>query len=320
MKKFLAIAAVVAVALTSCVKNEMFELNDEISFKAVNYKNTKANIYGPYTTVSYNQNEHFGVFAFPSNNPTHAYMDNVEVEYNGIDYWKNLSKTYYWPKDDAVSLSFVCYSPYNFAPCTGTVTANLTNGVSISDFTTTADVAKQVDLMATDLIANQKKDTNGGVVAVPFNHLLSQIKFTVAPKAIYDINGITIQSISFTVKSQGDYNTTVTKGWDDLKADLFYDVVSTDYNVNCTVTNAQEVGTPVMIIPQGQVDITVNYEIDYDGTYKEQCDATYTHTPAGNWEKNKVYIYNLTIGLDEILFAPEVKVWDAATELAWEVK
>lgn len=302
MKKFFAIAAVVAVALTSCVKNEVITPNEEINFKAVNYKNTKAYKYGPIDNTTYPIEEHFGVFAFPEDLTGHKYMNNVEVQYDGSEYWKHATQSYYWPKDGK-SLDFVCYSPFY---ATG-VDATYDKGVAFTNFTTTNDLDQQVDLMATSVI----EDKTSGPVQVKFAHLLSQIKFNVAPKEVYHIIGITVKDITFTVKSEGDYaqpgTTIVWNGWSGLANDLAYDVVDTDKKIVHTSTATQPVGTPVIIIPQNQVEITVNYEIDYDGTYKEQCNATYT--PATQWQMNKIYTYNITIGLDEIKFKPEVVEW-----------
>ncbi|MBO5661706.1 MAG: fimbrillin family protein, partial [Tidjanibacter sp.] len=66
MKKVLAFAAVVAMVLTGCVKNEVIEPEREIDFNAVNYKaqTGRAEVYGPLAGTTYDTKEHFGAFAF----------------------------------------------------------------------------------------------------------------------------------------------------------------------------------------------------------------------------------------------------------------
>lgn len=321
MKKFFAIAAVVAVALTSCVKNEVITPNEEINFKAVNYKNTKAGVYGPISGTAYD-GETFGVFAFPSNNTGVAYMDNVEISEVSTDTWKNAAQSYYWPKD-GVTLDFACYSPYNLAPCSGTVTATYNKGIDIADFTTTTTLNKQVDLMVADLIP----DKNSGPVAVPFKHVLSQVKFTVAPQtANMDIDAITITSVKFTVNSVADYASTdgtfANSAWSGWATPVDYEALAAHHTVDLTNTTAVDLGTPVLIIPQDVVDITVKYTIDY-GAYDEECEVVYKHTaatPAQTWKKNYIYTYNLVVGLNEILFSPSVEAWadDDALTGGWE--
>lgn len=312
MKKLFAIAAVVAVAFTSCVKNEVITPDNEISFKAVNYKNTKAEAYGPIASTTYPTDEHFGVYAFSNFEPTVQYMQNVEIEKVGAD-WKNATKNYYWPKEATNSLDFVAYSPFNLDPCQGTVTATYNKGIAIEDFTTTADLARQVDLMVSNVVEDQT--SADGVVGIAFKHVLSQIRFTAAPKANdYDIDGITVNSVKFTVKSQADYAQTGTAvqwdAWSGHNVDLNYEALNGVQTVDITSAAAQAISVPLLIIPQNAVEITVNYTINYGNGHIENCEAKYT--PAANWQMNKIYTYNLTIGLDEITFSPVVVDWDAA--------
>lgn len=310
MKKILAIAVMAAAVLTSCVKNEIVSPAGEINFNAVNLKNTKAEVYGPIANATY-PDEHFGVFAFPNLDPTVKYMNNVEIEFVDPD-WKNATKNYYWPKESGNSLDFVAYSPYVLAPCSGTVTASYDKGIAIDNFTTTADLGHQVDLMVSNVIEDQT--AADGVVDVVFKHVLSQIRFTAAPKADdYDIDGITVNSVKFTVKSQADYAQTGTAvqwdAWSNHDVDLVYEALNGGQSVDLASTAAKAISVPLLIIPQTTTQITVAYTINYGSGHLENCVATYT--PTAQWQMNKIYTYNLSIGLDEITFNPTVSTWDA---------
>lgn len=309
MKKILAIAVMAAAVLTSCVKNEIVSPAGEINFNAVNLKNTKAEVYGPIANATY-PDEHFGVFAFPNLDPTVKYMNNVEIQKVGT-YWKNAAQNYYWPKEDGNSLDFVAYSPYVLDPCSGTVTATYDKGIAIDNFTTTAELGRQVDLMVSNVVEDQT--AADGEVDVVFKHVLSQIRFTAAPKeAGYTIGGITVNSVKFTVKSQADYAQTGTavqwNAWSNHDVDLVYEALNGGQSVDLTSTAAKEISVPLLIIPQNATQITVAYTINYGSGHLENCVATYT--PAAQWQMNKIYTYNLSIGLDEIKFNPSVSPWD----------
>jgi hypothetical protein len=152
-------------------------------------------------------------------------------------------------------------------------------------------------------------------VPVPFQHLLSQIKFTVKTDKAYGVNdkvkSFRINSVKFTVFSKADYNNGVANYWDNHAATMEYNALAAQYEITKD-GSVQTLGIPVMIIPQTAVAITVDYTINYDDVNIVTTD--YTFNPAVNWEKNTIYTYNLTIGLDEIKFLPTVVNWTTATE------
>lgn len=305
MKKLFAIAAVVAVALTSCVKNEVITPDNEISFKAVNHKNTKANVHGPNDSNTYEPAEHFGVFAFPSYDTNEQYMANEEIYKQGSE-WK-AAEPYYWLKNNH-TLTFAAYSPYVFEAA-GKVTATFDKGIAIESYTTNNDLTKQVDLMVSDL------HTQGsGVVNVPFNHTLSQIKFTVKPaEADYALTSIVINSVTFTVAPTANYASTdgtfANSAWTDHSGVMLYDIVKDDYTLALGNTNRQSFGVPVLIIPQNAVDIRVDYTITDIHGNEQTCYAVYQHDAGKAWAKNTIYNYHLAIGMNEITFDPEVVSW-----------
>lgn len=320
MKKVLAFAAVVAMVLTGCVKNEVIEPELEIDFNAVNYKaqTGRAEVYGPLAGTTYDDAEHFGAFAFhdtdawsatdASYNPA-VYMDNVEIWLDAAK-WKNHTKPYFWPKTG--QLSFVCYSPYAFG--TGTVGASATKGVTFTGFTTTNDLSKQVDLMTMDVLKDQTKA--GAEVEAAFKHILSQVVFTVAPKENLSayVTKLTLDKLVLkAVKSVGNYastDATVANGsWNNVIEPIDY-TFATAMDVDHTNTAAVAVGNPAIVIPQACENyiVEVGYTITYIGGAKDVVDTGNTlKISTAKWEKGNKYTYNLQIGLgDEILFTPSI--------------
>lgn len=331
MKKFFALAAVVAVALTSCV--ETVEIPDpagEIAFKAVNFKNqTRAEVTGPLSSTAYPESEHFGAYAYHDTKNWGAvgyvgalYMDNVEISKQTNDTWKNSTRSYYWPKTGA--LSFFCYSPYNLSPCSGTVSCTVDKGIAVTNFTTNNTLTKtdgkngQVDLMATDVI----KDKTTNNVPAAFHHLLSQIVVAVAPGANdYATKGVTSITVDRVVLggvgSVASYDSTngmVAGGtWTPPTTDIAYTFVSAPTTVTLSSTDAVQVGEAALVIPQNCVanTITVDYTINYDGGAKDIVTNHVYTIPADaaiqDWAMGKKYTYTITVGLgDEILFEPSI--------------
>lgn len=318
MKKVFALAALVAVALTSCVTNEVVTPEGEIAFKAVNYKNTKA---GPITGTTYPTDENFGVYAYHSltawstSYTPNTYMDNVEIWENG-GVWKNHTKSYYWPKTGM--LSFVAYSPYAFGA--GTVSATATEGVAFTDFTTTNDFAAQIDLMATDIVKDLAKATPVVPVPVAFKHLLSQVKVAVKPAATnYAANGVTSITIDKVVLSGvsnvADYasvdGAVVATGWSGhATPSIEYTYLNAAQTVALDATTGAAVGKAALVIPQTVAgrQFTINYTITYDGGAKDVMTNVVYNVPADfAWEMGKIYTYTVTIGVgDEITFTPSV--------------
>lgn len=325
MKKVFALAALVAVALTSCVTNEVVTPEGEIAFKAVSYKNTKAVVNGPISGTTYPTNEHFGVYAYHSTTAWSTsytpspYMygadgKGVEIEKVGT-YWKNADQSYYWPKTGM--LSFVAYSPYAFGA--GTVSATATEGVAFSDFTTTNNFAAQVDLMATDVVKDLAKANPVVPVPVAFKHLLSQVKVAVKPAATtYGSSGvasITLDRVVLSgVNSVADYasvdGAVVANGWSGHATPIEYTYLSTSQGVTLTAAEAAAVGDAALVIPQTVAGrkITIDYTINYNGGAKDvMTNVVYNVPDAFAWEMGKIYTYTITIGIgDEITFTPSV--------------
>lgn len=323
MKKFFALAAVVALALTSCVTTtEIPDPAGEISFEAYNFKpQSRAEVYGPIqdadgnpaTETNYPETEHFGAYAFitTDNNVTYAtYMDNVEIQKDDDGKWRNTTTKYYWPKGTNASLRFVSYSPFAYKDngAGATHSINAAKGIDFSGFVTTADWSKQIDLMTTDLSTNLKS----GVVATPFKHRLAQVCFQVSKSTEYGDRVVTLDDLTMSnVKSTGNYTS---GNWTTVgEAVLTFDYLTAAQTVT---TTAAAVGTnAALVIPQngtegnGNVVVTLGYTIDYGGGVKDVITGTTVTIPT-EWLEGKKYTYTITIGMGgEITFSPSVTDW-----------
>lgn len=347
MKKFYFIATALLITLGACTNDET-NPGQEITFKSVNQKSSKASFHGPMMDATYNENEHFGVFSF-YNDGTDApktFMDNVEIKKDG-EQWRNGNVKYYWPTSG--SLTFACYSPYDFIEGSTDdatiVSATKDGGIAFNDFIATTDSLKQIDLMVAD---NVIPTENSGVVTVTFKHILSQIKFTARTTENYKVNTnvskiVINKVIVHKICTKGDYSSedgTFVKGDWSLSSELSD---SLDYIVLSESTNPKEISLiggindtvhiakPILIIPQNGTDTNWSdgdadkedkiFEIKYTVTFKEGLTETTSEKtayikPNSVWEKGKIYTYNLVVGLNEITFTPTVQDWEAGTDTA----
>lgn len=202
MKKSLLIAAAVMITFGACTNDDSAPVQNEISFKAINYKNTRAAI----NISAYPTDIPFGVFAYYlptgknwSSNYADAqlYMNNIKVSFES-DIYKPVTK-YYWPNTG--SLTFVAYSPKevlneatldnledkkeveaSYATATKTLTiANYScETVEGGDFSDQSDLMYSKAVDADDISANDKEFVVGSDVKgvqIQFRHALSQIRF-----------------------------------------------------------------------------------------------------------------------------------------------
>ena len=318
MKKFFALAAVVALALTSCVTTtEIPDPAGEISFEAFNFKaQSRADVYGPIVGTAYPETEHFGVYAFISTDAVNNYMNNAEILLDDVELvkdgaWRSINPRYYWPKGG--TLTFVAYSPYveNNAP-----SADRTTGISFTAYTTTANLDEQIDLMATDLIpevANYREDA----VPVVFNHLLSQVCFQVNTEVTSDVATVTLEELTLTnVLPTGDY---AEGAWSNVRgAALTFEYlpgIDDKQEVNGTATAVKKAA---IVIPQtlakaeavNNIKVSYTFSIKYAGTgATDVVNGTYELKDATTaWEKGHKYTYTITYGTsDEITFTPSIE-------------
>ena len=342
MKRFF-LAALAIAAIASCAKNEVTPSDSqEITYQAVVGKATKALV----EDTTYPVGETFGTVAYKvKGGNSELYIPISEVSNstsatNGTA-WTTVTP-YYWPKDGS-TLTFYSYSPYGVSNVSSTK-----DGLTISNYSV-AD-KQLVDLMVADPVTEQTNNgTNAGFTGVPtiFEHKLAQvvaINFqTVAgsPATVKDYaNGhdgtagneyeagdkvYTVTDVTFlTIPEEGTYTNATTEGWETtgsptstiewIKGNAV-PFTSGSYETSRT-TNGYLLVIPQTFTADSQ-QLKINYKVEtYTGvtgslwateTIEETVDLKDLHT---SWDMNKKYTYTISIGLNQIYWAPSVAVWN----------
>ena len=347
MKKLFFIAAIAGVALVSCTKNEVAPIaqQDEITFVTpVVGLQTKLPQYGEIP-VGYNTNESFGVYAVhtPGNLQTWGegtlYMgvkDGAGLKcVNKSNYWAP-ETPYYWPKEG--KLSFAAYSPFEVS---GTVKYDGA-GLSVTGHTVAADITNHVDFLYAPRVLNYEESTMNDAtkeeesgdddatykydgVNILFEHAMSSIVFQLARhSSIDDKTVITLDKLTLLQpNSVADFKETVTDGaaynaspaWSNQSTPLDHIIYATSKDLTTTLTEYSN--GDIILIPQelsNDVKVVLNYTITNPGGHKvaqETAIQLNKYTPS--WGMGTRYTYNITIGLEEIIFDPAVTAWTNVT-------
>lgn len=317
MKKIL-LVALAAATMVGCAQNEEIEnaaQKAEISFKSVVKAGTKADI---------TDNDNFNVFTVSGFKTAGAmdgttvlaagFMDDVEV--TKAAGWKP-SETFYWPLEGKVQ--FFATSPAQ----------TLTVGTGYPTFEyTVKDVVSQEDLVA----ANQvDKDKSSGSIVLPFQHLLTQVNFTIkgaTPDFTYVVSKIVIKGAKD--KATFTFNGTSTVGaWTALvasAADLSYSATGTftvapttaDPDAETKLETAEE--ALFMLMPQALDAVTLEVTYTAAPTAKPS-EFTYNDTKTlnltGSWGMGKSIRYTLALtnNAAPIEFGdPSVGGWDTESD------
>lgn len=189
----------------------------------------------------------------------------------------------------------------------------------------------------TDMLHNRQKtvgkpETNGGMVAFTFTHLLSKVKFTVenttaaeADNYQYIVKNIKITNAyasgKYAVVDQKDGNGDVTTdagNWFDLVPAGSDDAVHVVEDLTVASASTQVCAQELLLIPGASVGVSFEVEIQMrNGTewVTIPMDATAynkTYTAVATLGANKAYNFKVSFGLgDQIKFtATELKTWD----------
>ncbi|MGN1211650.1 MAG: fimbrillin family protein [Candidatus Cryptobacteroides sp.] len=347
MKKFYLLAAVAGVALVGCAKNEVAQVasdsQKEIAFAYPVLANATKTVAGELG-ADYSTSENFRVYAvwhdgdFATQWSDYSlYMDDVETAYSStLNGWSSSAAaggvTYYWPKNG--KLTFAAYSPSSI-----TATHSYGNtGLSITDFQIEASASNQYDLLYSERSYNNISSTGTSAtydgVDIKFKHALSSIQFAVKTAADYSSSvTINLKKISvYGVNSKGDFsegitnevayaNTPVWSNQSDVVADanayVYYDNAS-GLAVTSTVKplNGETYQTDLILLPQtlpATAKMVIEYTIDpvagSTPAVPVKLEAIISTATVDKWEPGKRYTYTITIGLDEIYFAPSVTDW-----------
>lgn len=347
MKKFFFIAAIASAALVSCTKNEVTPIaqDQEITFAAPVVGTATKAIAGELTGAAYPVGEKFNVYGvwhsgdFTGWASSSLYMDDVQTQYDDTyNGWRPLDR-HYWPKNG--KMTFAAYSPSDVNAAAHYYGAA---GLTLVGFQVEADAKNHVDVLYSERSYNKVKAAADNVntpydeVDIDFLHALSSIQFTAKTAADFGTTEIKLKNISvYGVNSKADFVENVdetTPGtyeanptWinhasyaqvvDKTAAYVYYDNAAGQTLTDAKwVMNGVANQTDLICLPQtlpATAKVVVTYSINPPGAATPAIDITLETTldalSTDVWEPGKRYTYNLTIGLDEIYFAPEVTDW-----------
>lgn len=249
--------------------------------------------------------------------------------------------TYYWPKNG--KLTFDAYSPTELKTL-ATVGCTASEGLTIGNYTVPTTLDQQIDVLYSDRAADKvstsfKPGTTYEGVDIVFNHALAAVDFTIKQSEAYPAGTIKVKDIVINALSNGNFAHNITypagtvdPAWTDQNTALDYNALKcADYAGSVQPVDAEgAAGATVLVLPQdfsdeNDVTITVNYYIknqneaellqkavfhlkevaNQSGEYQ----ADQSSVTVDKWEMGKKYTYNLTIGLDDIFFAPRITEW-----------
>lgn len=342
MKKFFLFTAMAGVALTGCVKTES-EVAVKSDSNRIVFDNpvvssvTRALIDG----TEYPTDVPFSVYAQYKNANTGEnllYMENVTTRYVTSTPGTNQKSwvpvgNYYWPKQG--TLSFAAYSPTAASTVFNRVSWADDSGFTFDNFNAATNQANSYDLMYSDYVADQEQGDEADYtkyygIQLTFRHALSALVFRAKAADNYTGAEIKVKTIEvLEAYNQGDLttnNASNSAGWSDFRDPTTMEVQN--LASAALTTDYVQQGDVLLMVPQGfdhngGVKVKITYTIDTESA----ATMTQTHTVAlstlneagagasthDDWEMGKRYIYDITIGLDRIYFAPTVTDWEDVT-------
>ena len=336
MKKVLFFALAAGVALAACTKNEVrpVEMDQEITFQTINTKAASAfkTSYAFYSwayLLASDQN-------WATNSGTSSpYITNSLIEYvTDSNAWKNKTTSYYWPKK--AGLTFFAWSDTTSTPSVtspATVACSNDGGIKFDNFDTSVD--KNKDLLVSKIAADQthNSSTTSWSAGVPtvFYHVLSAMEITAKTNVDYGTTKFKVKSVVFKdVLCKGTYtqgvNATkspIESSWITVSDAKNFDVYSPDSPSSDLTTSATplaaQAGDVRIYMPQtlpNDAKVAVSYQVTYgstgitDGvTIEKDLKSIFTE----GWKPGYQYTLNIVIGLDEVLWDPDIQPWEPGT-------
>lgn len=333
MKKYLLFATAACAALAACTKNEVkpVELDKEITYQTITTKAASA--------FSTDHKFYSWAYILASGQTwkndaasSKSYITNSLIEYvSSSNAWKNSTTSYYWPKKSG--LTFFAWSDATDSPSVGSATVNCsaTDGITFTSYNTAS--TKNKDLLVAKIAADQKSNTTtyeGWAAGVPtvFSHVLSALVVKAKTDVTYSDITFKVKSIDFTnVYSTGDYTQghdasakPTESSWSNLSSATSFDIYSPASESDPVTYEGIElapVGEDVRIfMPQTFSDTTPRASITYTVTYgtsgvidevtvEKDLKSIFT----SNWQPGYKYTLTITLGLNQILWAPDVEPW-----------
>ena len=335
MKTNQLILAAALVALAACNKDN-FDLNgrnnalgnNEIGFKAVARKATKAND-AIITGATYDTLNTFHVWGWQTEkegNDAYSdlsdaaesnFMSDIKIEWTvgrnterTDTAWRNKQNYYYWPFTGRIS--FLAIHPYEVNPTSAAWDAS--HKKPVADIANYTVVGKDsTDLMFACADGARRADA----LPLVFKHALSQIQFRVRTDQDYTEDGVEFKIDSIKINNialSGDVhyeNDTIS--WSNQAAQT---ALCEYYKETQVVTHAADssastlYGKALVMIPQdenAETTLTVGYTMKQGDN--AAISGTVTVAAPQEWVVGTKYVYSLKFCLNEILFNPTVDNW-----------
>lgn len=330
MKKII-ISMMAVAALAACTKSEVqYESAAEIAFAPVSKLNTKAAV----TTTDYPDALNMYVFA-NAGEATDAlpagydepYFANAEFSQNGhpANVFGGVTP-YYWP--NVKKLIFSGYSNSgNVADLTPTYEYDATVATWVIDMEGYVPSEGTADLGNNDLMWFPTTAQSYGkpadaefTVDVEMKHACSWVTINVKGDATTGKTGTTWQILDLTINGlaqEGDVILGTTADWTPSATTAPFEVFKGAKDLTTAYVDYTKLSyTDLILVPQETKTLTITYQfVSQEGLDPIQevktIDLTYTNDEG--WEPGVHYTYNITIGTQEILIEPTVKVWDTVT-------
>lgn len=337
MKKLFFIAAIAGVALVSCVKNEVIPVNEE--GQEITY------LTSPVTKGVFDDDNVFESWAFytPTDWDTDIAIANVNAYGNLADklikwdstnskWWNKDGEHFYWPK--AGKLTFFSYS-LNSASTNDAVMCSTDKGIYVDNYNVNTN--KNVDFLVADIA----KDLGARVVGTNnveypevstlFRHKLTNIVFDIKTKNNYSATQLfKLVSIKFIdINHTGNYSQLPDDKWTGQSGDGVITFSEDNIIIDDTLPN-KPVATQSIYLPQTlnndkkvQIKYTVAPIANTSATteYTHEIPLTDIFGTGSEWLPGTKYTITVTVGLNEIFWAPEVQEWTSGsgTDFGFEI-
>ena len=334
MRNYLFIAAAACVALAACTKNEVkpVEVEQEITYQTIDTKAASSfstsNAFYSWAYLLASDKTWDDDYASAS-----SYITNSKIEYE-TNAWKNKTTPHYWPKK--AKLTFFAWSDNTNNPSVtspATVSCDNESGIVFDNYS--AFDHKNKDLLVAKIAANQTSNTtshdgwNNGVPTV-FYHVLSALEIKALTNMSTSDYTFKVKSVAFTgVLSKGKYvqghtstATPIVSSWTGVADAQGYDVYAPSGLSEALSATENQLkatnGEYTIFMPQTLPDdakVTIVYQVTYGttGITDEVSVEKNLKDIFTEWKPGYKYTLKITIGLDEILWDPDIQAWETGT-------
>lgn len=274
-----------------------------------------------------------GVFAYKENS-SDIYLENKKfTKYQSENYWAGEGTSYYWPFQG--SLDFYVYAPYDADFSCDRATHKIKrNAFTNSDYgvgnsySGTADGSSSFynyncpDLMYGSTIFTYEKINQALNVSLKHALALVQVNAKATNTSVVKIKSMKLEDTPTKANLTVAYVGTpvaVSPTWTDWQEqNLDLTIYDNSQDPKSITETFEQLGNEVLVIPgKPQTSFTIDYTLGNSETvFTAELQLSNTGTPI--WKPGKKYVYNITFGVEEIKFAPEVVDWETGGITAGE--